>query len=102
MTMALELLRRLASQPLPCTVEQPAEIVLLRALRATGLVQADVPRSLTVGGFPFQRPATARVVTHRGWQALLAAGPPLPCSPRLSGRGEPPTPRPLQRKQLSL
>jgi len=82
--MALELLRRLAAQPLPCTVDEPGEIVLLRALRAAGLVQANVPRPLTVGGRPFNLPATAQVVTRKGWEALLAASPPTP--PPMSAR----------------
>lgn len=71
--MALDLLRRLAAQPLPCTVDDLDEIVLLRALRAAGLVQA-----MRVNGRPFQLPATVQLVTHEGWEALLTATPQEP------------------------
>ena len=74
MNVALELLRRLAAEPLPCTIDQPEEIVLLRDLRAAGLVQANVPRPLTVGGRPFQLPATAQVVPQ--WLGGLARSQP--------------------------
>lgn len=42
MTTALELLQRLGSSALPWTIDHPGEIVLLRALRARALVEADV------------------------------------------------------------
>lgn len=101
MNVALELLRRLAAEPLPCTIDQPEEIVLLRALRAAGLVQANVPRPLTVGGRPFQLPATAQVVTRSGWEALLAASPPMPLARPMTIRHEPTVARALPRRQPS-
>jgi hypothetical protein len=76
--MALDLLRRLAAQPLPCTVDDLDEIVLLRALRAAGLVQASIPQAMRVNGRPFQLPATVQLVTREGWEALLTAMPQKP------------------------
>lgn len=86
--MALDLLRRLAAQPLPCTVDDPDEIVLLRALRAARLVQASIPQPMRVNGRPFQLPATVHLVTHEGWEALLTATPQMP-----RGAADPARPR---------
>jgi hypothetical protein len=73
--MALELLRRIAARPLPCTIEALEEILLLRALRASGLVQASIPQSMRVNGRPYQLPATVHLITREGWEALVAASP---------------------------
>lgn len=59
--------------PLPCTVDDVDQIVLLRALRAAGLVQATIPQQLRVNGRPFQPAATVQLVTRQGWNALIAA-----------------------------
>lgn len=73
--MALELLRRIAARSLPCTIEELDEIVLLRALRASGLVQASIPQSMRANGRPYQLPATVHLITREGWEALVAASP---------------------------
>ena len=71
--MALALLRRIAAQPLPCVIDDIDDIVLLRALRAAGMVQASIPHAMRVNGRPFQLPATVHAVTREGQEALLSA-----------------------------
>jgi len=84
--MALDLLRRLAAQPLPCTVDDLSEVVLLRALRAAGLVKAIIPQPMRVNGRPFQLPATVQLVTREGWDALLTAPPQKPTAAAMPRR----------------
>jgi hypothetical protein len=74
---ALELLRRVAAFELPCSIADPGEIVLLRALRAAGLVQASIPQLMRVNGYPYQQAATVHLVTRQGWDALNTLDVPL-------------------------
>jgi hypothetical protein len=76
--MALDLLRRLAAQPPPRTVDDRGEVALLHALRAAGLVMAIIPQPMRISGRPFQLPAKVQLVTREGWDALLIATPQKP------------------------
>ena len=79
MTIAIELLRQFATQPLPCAVERADEVLMVRALRAAGLIEASVPPVLSENGRPFQPPAVVQVVTRSGWSMLLGTErPPAP------------------------
>jgi len=67
----MELLRRIAEQPLPYTLYAPAEIDKLRVLRAAELVSAFIPPAeLLPSGCESHKPAQVLAITSKGQKAL--------------------------------
>ncbi len=69
--MSMELLRRLAEQPLPMVLYAPADIDQLRVLRAAELVDAMIPPVETMeGGAQVHKAAQVLHITPEGHDAL--------------------------------
>ncbi|MBO9650927.1 MAG: hypothetical protein J7605_20670 [Variovorax sp.] len=74
MTMALDLLRRIAGSPLPMSFTQTADIDRVRILRAAGLVVAFVPEAHHPSiAMLLQRPAQVVGITQKGRAELTQA-----------------------------
>ena len=73
--MAMDLLKRLASSPLPADLRSPEDIDKVRLLRAAGLVLASLPADRDAkGGLALQQTGQVLAITPKGCEALEEVG----------------------------